>query len=110
MLAEVTVFNVRRLPRYLNTRPANRGRNVSIDCPSIAFRNTMHTHSFRRTAIKAVCCAATVFGFNSLVNAAPAPAKPAASSADDLATLPGFKVEVVLEAERAVHGSWISLG
>lgn len=32
------------------------------------------------------------------------------ADADDLATLPNFKVELVLKADKEKHGSWISLG
>lgn len=35
---------------------------------------------------------------------------PARANADDLATLPDFKVELVLKADKEKHGSWISLG
>ncbi|QOV90105.1 c-type cytochrome [Humisphaera borealis] len=37
---------------------------------------------------------------------------PAAARADvdDLATLPGFKIDLVLKADKEKHGSWISLG
>ena len=67
----------------------------------------MHTHTLRRTALKAVCCFTSLLSFHSAANAAPAPAK--TSAADDFATLPGFKLEVVLEADKKVNGSWISL-
>ena len=36
--------------------------------------------------------------------------RPASSPADDFDTLAGFKLEMVLEADKVVNGSWISLG
>jgi putative heme-binding domain-containing protein len=72
----------------------------------------MHTHTLRRAALRAVCCVSGLLGFHSLSHAA-GPVHPTtpvkSASADDYATLPGFKLEVVLEADKNVHGSWISL-
>ncbi|HWE00799.1 MAG TPA: c-type cytochrome [Tepidisphaeraceae bacterium] len=66
----------------------------------------MHTKTFRRTALRAVCCVAGLFGLSTSARAADAKDV----SADDYATLPGFKLEVVLKADPKANGSWISLG
>ncbi len=65
----------------------------------------MHTNILRHPAFKAACCAAAVFSFHVSARAADKDI-----SADDYATLPGFKLEVVLKADKNVNGSWISLG
>ena len=54
----------------------------------------------------AACCALTLLALGSSAQAADKPG----TTADDLETLPGFKVEVVLSADPKLNGSWISLG
>src|SRR5665213_2977280 len=66
----------------------------------------MHNKSFQRTALRAVCCVAGIFGVSASTHAADSKDV----SADDYSTLPGFKLEVVLKADPKVNGSWISLG
>jgi putative heme-binding domain-containing protein len=67
----------------------------------------MHNRTIRPFAFNTLCCAAAVFCFSSLAGAAGPTGKEA--DADDLQTLPDFKIEVVLQADPHANGSWISL-
>lgn len=54
-------------------------------------------------------CALAVVPGSSLVALAQSGENASVTTAEQLQTLPGFKVEVVLKADRKKHGSWISM-
>jgi putative heme-binding domain-containing protein len=66
----------------------------------------MHTNAFRFAAFSAVWCVAALVGQSTSAGAADS----AGIAADDYATLPGFKLEMVFKADPKENGSWISLG
>src|SRR5580693_4165048 len=67
----------------------------------------MRINFFQPIFRKALCFITTLLAFHAPASASGAKAS---SPSDDFDTLPGFKLETVLEADPAVNGSWISLG